>query len=649
MHTRHNLDVRFAPLPDNKGWKATFDIGGRTDTREISRDALVDLDLPSLFEGTGLEVEQRLRQRGLRLGNALTTWLMGDAGQQAGWLNKLVGNLGTNPTVAALQADLALYTNDPLLLQQPWHALAWADVSLLEHRWTVRMQRHQDGAPPVEFPDLPAILLILPKRDPSLETATHEEELRELLRRISPVLAHPDSTPTARTRRELLSKLKQRAWDVLYFYGHGVMEPNPNGAPRTALRLDSARDDLASEDMSVRELRNAILDEARGRPALVYLNCCAAGGGGWSGAGELLDDVVGVVFAHHGPVASDVATARARDVLEAVLGRGVDPVQAFCDSALREGANSPVWMAGTVHMSASGWTAKPRGDAAVSRDSLWPYRLDRRPHRALLVDEVRAMVQRPHSAVRGTCFLAVGGRNDCIDTLGPVMREHLQESLREIPVLSLRATLPPFTGSQPVDPAALDAALRAALQRGDTVDLTTAVRQRASELVDARGGFVVWTEFDAWPEEAGAIPPRHAMNWAVRCADWTKALSSIPEARFVWWLSADLGSGAYSQFEQLLQDPRARRARTAPASTVLLPPLQGVTVADLYDFLRDHEPELLSEDWWSYARRIHVKGVPRDGGLAPYAEAAEVLKAVREAGSWAKYRGLPDDPDSGFF
>lgn len=637
MSARVDLIVTLTSSSDHSGWYAEYELQGRTAKRYLRRADLEQLDLPAMFEGTGAKVEALLRADGLDQGARLTEWLFGVPGEQATWLRELVGaEAKDEPTVASITADLVLRTNDKLLLQQPWHILAWSGRSLIEYHWTIQLQVAWHTVEGAELPERLALLLVLPEHDPALGAAEHEEAVREVLGLIDAVTAHPDSAPVVRTKDELIDALSGSAWDVIYFRGHGLMKDG-----EAVLRLDPEREDQRHDDMTLRSLRTEI-DDTQDTPAMVYLNCCSTGGGGWTGAGTLLEDVAAYVLAHHGPVTADVAASRGLSVLEAVLVDGRDPATAFCDSARRISGESPLWMAGVVHRSRSSWNAPQRRQFRATRGRLWPFRLDRRPHRALLSDEIRSMTLRKDPRVRGVSVVAVGDDSDHVPELGAVMLEHVRSTLgRDLPVLELSAQLPPEHKPTGV---AWDNALRNALQRGDQADLDDALAQRRKEL-PGRGEFLVWVDFGTWPEPDGSFRVGKAVHWALRCATWTRNID-VPGARFVWWLGLTQGAAAHAKLASMLHHKAARDARTAPASTVLLPPLGGVDADDLYTFLRDHDPELLPDDWWCYARRVHAKVTASPAERAPYAKVAGILDAVKTVGTWRAYEpNLPPDPD----
>lgn len=370
----------------------------------------------------------------LRAGEALFETLFGiHSEDDPVFVRNLFGEDAAAPTRHAVR--VRILTKAPQLLGLPWGITAWRGSFLRDSEWTFELS---DVEQPRETPRLkvPAsVLLILPELGASRDKLCSEDHRDSLAEAMDTFFRQHSQSPQwfgwATTREETVRKLEEMKPSIVYYYGHGVVQPEPG------LVVPSERDPRSPLEApwTARDVTLAI--RRSGAPVLVaYVNGCMTGAGGWSGVGRQLLSAVPVVLAHPTTTWTVGASRLAIRWLRRMMGDELDPVEAAFARDADQQMGGLGWLplqAHTRHL-----TFRVDRDRSEFRRRPAALDLDRSLQRKVANTDVRDLSQRPERRVQG--FIAIGMRTDhtgdvasqlhsLIEDLDPRLDLHMTEPI----------------------------------------------------------------------------------------------------------------------------------------------------------------------------------------------------------------------------
>lgn len=501
----------------------------------------------------------------VEIGHALTQLLFPDQDRASEILKAAVADGSTAvlaPDARSIRARVV--TTDAGLSGLPWRLARWKATRLAGSvsRWTFEVAREVVGGHVVQFPSPPRILVVAPRAGAvELPTDEHVARLHQRLRGHSSRYDDQPDWQVARTQKEIWSAAQYRP-DLVYYFGHGQREGD-----RPCAVLE---DGLFPFD--------ELLSLFESPPHGLYLNGCWSGGLGWWQIGPSLGARVPLVLTQPTVAWSERAGDQALEWMDGVIGEGVDPIEALHRTA--RGSASLVFEASVLaaHTHFKQWTAgRPLGRRAAPVHA----RLDRLKQRQPTVDEVDRVMELGR---RLAVIVGHGTPENHPERLQELLQGHLDKKLGRRAQLRWRPVR--LRPDRPLTHAALDAALRDALNVAHGVSLGEAIRVACQP---ATGGLqrLLMLQWGDYPLVTGdsALSEDDLECWLSFHRDLGIADSFPTELRVVAFLTlvTPYSDGVKSQVE----DFEADHGVTGHVRFVPLPPLVSVPRSELIDHLRD--------------------------------------------------------------
>lgn len=550
------------------------------DARQVALDATLrdlaprlDVQRPEGWAGTSLAP----------VGDALFSLLFGDGAHLSTALSELTGRTAADLRPTRYGLRLKVVTADPLLSGLPWRLIRgggyWLTTGALP--WTIEICPTVAPTPSVQL-RAPAKVLIIAPPAPGLGTASHVALLRTVLAERAGI--GESYVQVVRDRRGVARALTGMEPSIVYAFCHGT------GDGGLA---------LADGAVSAAELR-AQLPRAM-PPKILYVNACGTGAGGWTAAGHQLVDRVPLVIANRTLVRPADAAARALSWFSAVLGDGLDPVQALHQLGPQQALDDPAWWTPVVHAAYDRW------DTEKSRSARrWPSvarRLDRLTQRGLAFARLERLVTGERRRVDAWVGMGAPGRR--IDQLAPHLADYLEVAAAHLVQLDVPHTVD-FPDDRRWLAEDLEDAVIAALD-ADGEPLEYALNRIAQRRIRPGCVPLLWLDFGAFGKGAPdrlkpALNGKALRDWLAWCDD-ALAPRCPPGLRIVCVLTVE--TGRPERVEAVTVDYRTAHAQErfhcAP-----LPPVKVVPLTELLDFFTDADntacpPSLATE----VARAIH--------------------------------------------
>ncbi len=593
---------KLRPLPvDSSKLGLDLEYGSKTGLR--AAEALLDHGHPS-------EIAERVRSRfGQRLGEVLFSLLFPNDRFLADLLRGMFpqqthGNI--TPVEKAVR--LRIWTDEPLLLQQPWRLVRWHGQLLINSGWTFELVQTACSEGQMEIFSPTKLLFVAPTYggragEGDIGTDAHEENLKEILRSLSRK-GQPDEGyfQRARTRSDLLSLLKGMQPEILYFYGHGDFLDD-----QLCLILDGDTADAGEQALQVSELLGLFGTQ---KPRIVFLNGCVTGAGGWQSAGTQLGAHIPLVIANRTIVFSKEAAQTAQWWFRSLFQDRVDPVESLHAMDEAQSQWQPHWMTTVIHRRYQ--YSRIVGPSPEYRDPDQHLDLDRDLPRAVAVRHVQELVSDMNEAKqfrKVEAIVAYATRSNLVSDFStqllreltapahqknfrvqhlpihrfPQLPEHRFSELRRELVSELKVQL----RARPTE------TLRQLLNRQHKAPMGTIPR-------------VLWLDFGVFGQGANMHPPPTPLTeWLAFCKEVL-----APECPDGLFLLATLFVEVEDPEVLPFLHEEIETAKLNLLSSIFrcseLPPLQLVTESDLLQYLTKakHGPETLARELAKYIYQL---------------------------------------------
>jgi hypothetical protein len=340
---------------------------------------------------------------------------------------------GASPADNEVAEDFARF-----IRQLPWPLAYDSNLScfLVEFEWVFTIAGEGAGGIRSDqiFPPEPKILLMLPRRlefDDQLhrqQASRHRAEIDALLRKHYSQAAHDENVRVVRTWPEahaLLSKNSNFDPDIIYFFGHGVINHE-----MSHLRFDM--DATRSMDVSAAQIATTLRGlPATRRPALFFANCCS-GAAARSGFGDRIGALAGCVIANRTIVDLTVASAFGLAVIRGLVGDMDAPHDIMKEAsvavmtAITSGDLAGRWAAPVIQTSYERWITLRPGVGVASRKAAAGRafeRLDRISQVQAAISALDALLAGQCSSLRALTWQSESAQGSAV--LGPRLRNEL--------------------------------------------------------------------------------------------------------------------------------------------------------------------------------------------------------------------------------
>ncbi len=293
----------------------------------------------------------------------------------------------------ATDVDLRIISDDEHILRLPWPLLARQESFLVSAGWSISLVTRGNQFVDCELPPLPRMLVVAPepRQLPGTGRDLHINQLQLLLRKCDPRAATPDRFRVVRTWDELTAALRDGAWDIVYYYGHGLGDVNRSRlvfeAPTGGELLEIPAGDFA----------DAIRAAPR-PPRIAYVNCCQGDAGGLLGVGRQLAGIVPCVVTNRTVALVSAAQAQAEAFWSDVLLRGIKPQRAVATgyaqlAGLGLSRAAPHWFTPVLYANYQDWSYRaPQPLDRTKYDPHWDLKVDREYQFGRLTGRLRSML-----------------------------------------------------------------------------------------------------------------------------------------------------------------------------------------------------------------------------------------------------------------
>lgn len=588
---------KLRPLPVDPG-KLGLDLEYGRKTGLWAAEALLDQGHPSV-------IAEHVRSRfGQRLGEVLFSLLFPNDRLLSELLRGLFpqqthGNI--TPVEKAVR--LRIWTDDPLLLQQPWRLVRWHGQLLIHSGWTFELVQTERSEGQIEIFSPTKLLIVAPTYGGragggDIGTDSHLENLKELLGSLSRKgQLEEDYFQRARTRSELLGMLKGMQPEILYYYGHGEFLDD-----QLCLMLDGDSPDSGLQALQVSELLSLF---GTHKPRVVFLNGCVTGAGGWQSAGTQLGAHIPLVIANRTIVFSKEAAQTAQWWFRSLFHDRIDPVESLHAADEAQSQWQPHWMTTVIHSRYQ--YSRIAGPSREYQDPDQHLDLDRDAPRALAVRHVKDLVTDQTRKVES--IVAYATRSNMVSDFSTQLLRELTDSdqqklfrVQHIP-LKRFPQLPEHRFSELRDQLVKELKVQLRAKPTETLRQLLNRQHRAPMGTIPR---VLWLDFGVFGEGKDMHPPPTPLpEWLAFCKE--VLAPECPDGLFLLaTLCIEVEEPAVLPFilEQI------ETARLDLSSSIFrcsgLPPLHLVTEGDLHDYLTKakHGPEALARELAKYIYQL---------------------------------------------
>lgn len=522
-----------------------------------------------LDAGDQKELERGLSgERGRAIGQLMFELLFPE---EVIWRKLLQGLLGaatpemTSPTKDAVR--LRIWTEDPALMALPWRMAQRNGLWLLNSGWTFELVQEAKAAKLLELSALCPILCVVPAyqvgRD--LSGDLHLLELKERLSKIKPLEARlrPDAFRLVRSVSELSDALGTFRPEILYYFGHGVIE---DGA--ACLDFGERCGGLCLFSDLKRWMGSRF-------PRIVFLNGCMTGATGHTAAGPQLAPDVPLVIASRTTAFTLHARETALRWFQRTLGDGMDPVIAIHRLEPGYSQRDFQWTTHAVHSAYR--DARLGAQSPEVYDSAGSHRLNRDSPRARVVKHIAEL--RDHPSRRVEAVVAYGRP-------GNLIHAFCNQALDEIELHGgVHYQCIPLKLPEPARPGAddylelLSTEVLTQLGAGDQDSLTQVLRRAFGDT--PRPG-MVWLDFGVIRQTADNAATLPLQEWLTYCHDTLGILKL--DFSLVAFLAVETDVP-----RELEREVRKQRVKIASDRfrCSLLDELEPVKYDELYDYLSD--------------------------------------------------------------
>ncbi len=509
-----------------------------------------------LYASRGGRIPRRWAERPMDdVGRELFRLLLGDGDERAEVLGRAYDPESPDPLRHAFR--IRIRTEDEELRTLPWAACRWRDYLLVDEGWTFELAAG-DRPRPVEHLHTPCRALMVaaePEGRPGLLADAHQKSLEGLLARAWKLPLKATLLHRARTPAELAAEFSSPP-DLLYVYAHA-------GGRDGGLELLLVDDDGAETAVPFAEVAARL---ATRPPKVVVVNTIGDGP-----LAPALPGMPALIHLRH-PEAERDARMAAASWWEAVLGRALDPVRAFCElpeSVRRRGAVTTDYQEWRLDHS----EYVPKVDRPRAH-------LDRRDQRRVARDAVEELVRSGKRRV--TCLVAYGAEGNLVQHFAVQMLATLKERATDVARLEPHGIVFPAERGE-LTRGTIEELFREAMSLQPSDRLAAAFKPR-------RGGprakpvhFLDWGTFGDGHQEP--LNVGQLETWLEFCRDDLEG-ACPRDARILAYLSLVSGEDRHPGLEGIFKELKLRH-HAPHFDLVALPALGTVEAEDLLRFLED--------------------------------------------------------------
>jgi hypothetical protein len=347
------------------------------DEHEIGLEKIVEDLLATPIENNRLRYELFQLQR---LGQYLYDQLFGE--------DKI--EIETNQPV-----ELRIHSDDEFIKRIPWSLLNNGGDFFCANGWSVILsQQKLKNCKSCLLRPTPRILIIAP--EPAGIKTTHArqhlEELEIMLSGINKLLKKGENVHMVYTWDDFRQKLREKAFDIVYYYGHGDHVQN------SSTLLFANGEDRILKEVPIIDVAQAFKTSPYAPPQLIYLNCCYGDAGGVLGAGIQLEKRIPAVITNRTVAMVDAAQKQAKTFFKQILVEGDSPHQALAyvqknildnDMSLSDIR----WMTPVLHAHYDTWEHTPPKQSDIYFiDPNWHLKIDRTKQWSTINTEIGDML-----------------------------------------------------------------------------------------------------------------------------------------------------------------------------------------------------------------------------------------------------------------